>query len=164
METPGHLIVDIARLSPEGESFTGETGSGVMDLGAHALCEPLGGIAYQVRVEQVGQELLVRGRIAHRFRCTCSRCCKIFTLEVVEPSFFADYQIMAGTEFVDLTPEMREAIILSLPGYPVCREECKGLCAHCGANRNRKACTCGPAPDGAWAALDLLVKRDPDTE
>ncbi len=159
METPGHLIVDVARLPSEGESFSGETAAGLLELGGQPLCEPVGGIVYQIRVELVGQELLARGRVAHAFRCACSRCGETFTLEVVESAFFADFQVLEGTEFVDLTPEMREAIILSLPGYPVCREDCKGLCARCGANRNREACTCGPAPDGSWAALDLLVKR-----
>jgi uncharacterized protein len=159
LETPGHLIVDIARLQPEGEIFSGETAAGLMDMGARAICEPVGGIAYQIHVEQIGQELLARGRVSLGFRCACSRCGESFALEVVETAFFADFEVTAGTEFVDLTPEMREAIMLALPGYPVCREDCKGLCARCGANRNRETCTCGPALDGSWAALDLLVKR-----
>ena len=159
METPEHLIVDVARLDPEGESFSGETGPDLLELDAASLCKPVGGIAYEVDVEQVGSELLVRGQLSHRFDCTCSRCAEVFTLEVVEPAFFADFSLETGAEYVDLTPEMREAIILALPGYPVCREDCKGLCARCGANLNREACSCGPAPDGSWAALDQLVKR-----
>ena len=159
METPGHLIVDVARLDEGGESFSGETAAGVLELGANTVCSPVGGIVYQIHVEQIGGELLARGRVSHRFQCTCSRCAEVFALDVVEPAFFADYPVAEGVEFVDLTPEMREAIILALPGYPVCREECKGLCARCGANLNCEACTCGPAPDGSWAALDLLAKR-----
>jgi len=159
LETPGHLIVDVARLDEEGESFSGETAAGLLDLGADPICAPEGGITYQIHVERIGSELLARGRVSHRFQCKCSRCADRFALEVVEPSFFADYPVAEGMEYVDLTPEMREAIILILPGYPVCREECKGLCARCGANLNRETCTCGPTLDGSWAALDLLVKR-----
>ncbi len=159
METPGHLIVDVARLDPDGESFSGELAADALDLGAGALCQPSGGVVYQLYVELIDGEMLVRGRVAHRFECACSRCAEPFTLEVADSAFFADYPVAEGNEYVDLTPEMREAIILSLPGYPVCREECKGLCARCGANLNREDCTCGPAPDGSWAAIDLLVKR-----
>ena len=159
METPGHLIVDVARLDEEGESFSGETAAGLLDLDADPICTPEGGITYQIHVERIGSELLARGRVSHRFQCKCSRCADRFALEVVDPSFFADYPVAEGTEYVDLTPEMREAIILILPGYPVCREECKGLCARCGANLNRETCACGPAPDSSWAVLDLLVKR-----
>ena len=159
MEKPGHLIVDVARLDEEGESFSGETAAGLLEMEADPLCTPEGGIVYLVHVERIGDELLARGRVSHRFHCKCSRCADVFALEVVEPAFFADYPMAETTEYVDLTPEMREAIILSLPGYPVCREECKGLCARCGVNLNRETCTCGPAPDGSWAALDLLVKR-----
>ena len=159
METPGHLIVDVARLDEEGESFSGESAADVLELDTAPLYTPVGGIVYEIDVEKIGGELLARGRVAHHFQCTCSRCADVFDLEVVESAFFADFPVEEGAEYVDLTPEMREAIILALPGYPVCREDCKGLCARCGANLNREACTCGPAPDGSWAALDLLVKR-----
>jgi uncharacterized protein len=160
LEIPGHLIVDVARLDRGGESFTGETGAEVLELEADAIRRPVGGIAYSVHVEQVDHELLVRGRVSQRFRCVCSRCAEPFDLTVAENAFFADFPVEEGVEFVDLTPDMREAIILALPGYPVCREECRGLCARCGANLNREACSCGPAAgEGPWAALDLLGKK-----
>ena len=157
METQGHLIVDIARLNEDGESFSGETGTDVLELDATPIFTPVGGIVYEVNVEKIDEELL--GQLSHRFACVCSRCAEKITLNVEESAFFANYPVAESADYVDLTPEMREAIILALPGYPVCREECKGLCAHCGANLNHETCTCGPAQDGSWAALDQLVKR-----
>lgn len=44
-----------------------------------------------------------------------------------------------GIEVGDI---LREQIFLSLPMKPVCREECRGLCPHCGNNRNLEACDC----------------------
>ena len=158
METRGHLIVDVARLDAAGESFAGETDDGSLDLDVAPLCQPQGGIRYDVHVEQIDRELLARGRVAQTFQCRCSRCAEPFALEVVEPHFFADYPAEAGTEYVDLTPEMREAIILALPGYPVCRDDCRGLCARCGANLNSEPCTCKPASGEPWAGLDVLGK------
>ena len=157
METQARLIVDVARLDEAGEDFAGETDAEALALGPGAgVCTPVGGICYDVRVEQIGHELLVRGRVSHRFRCACSRCAERFELDVAEDRFLADYPVPEGTEYVDLTPEMREAIILLLPGYPVCRPDCKGLCARCGANRNRETCACRTDPGTPWAALEGL--------
>lgn len=154
----GHLIVDVARLDADGESFAGETDDAALDLAATPVYRPQGGIRYDVRIEQIGQELLAQGRVAHIFACRCCRCADAFDLEVVEPRFFANYPVEAGTEYVDLTPEMREAIILALPGYPVCRDDCRGLCARCGANLNRETCTCKPDAGETWAGLDVFGK------
>jgi len=43
---------------------------------------------------------------------------------------------------IDLGEVVREQLYLALPMKPLCREDCKGLCPVCGANRNRETCTC----------------------
>ena len=74
LETQGRLIVDLARLDRGGEWYKGETQAGLLDLGESELVTPLGGIAYALRVEPVGSELLVRGEVRQRLQCVCSRC------------------------------------------------------------------------------------------
>ncbi|HUL59702.1 MAG TPA: DUF177 domain-containing protein [Anaeromyxobacteraceae bacterium] len=55
---------------------------------------------------------------------------------------------------IDLAPILREQVLLALPGYPVCREGCKGLCPVCGANLNDRECGCDRhVADPRWAAL-----------
>jgi uncharacterized protein len=55
---------------------------------------------------------------------------------------------------VDLDPIVREQLLLALPGYPVCRDDCKGLCPVCGGNLNEKECGCDRhVPDPRWAGL-----------
>jgi DUF177 domain-containing protein len=55
---------------------------------------------------------------------------------------------------VDLDPLVREQLLLALPGYPVCREDCKGLCSVCGGNLNDRECGCDRhVPDPRWAGL-----------
>jgi len=55
---------------------------------------------------------------------------------------------------IDLDPIVREQIVLALPGYPVCAEDCKGLCPVCGANLNDRECGCDRhVPDPRWAGL-----------
>ena len=59
-------------------------------------------------------------------------------------------------DFVDLGPLVRDAIVLELPMAPLCRDDCAGLCAVCGADRNEGECGCVAPRDPRWANLDVL--------
>ncbi|MCX5681113.1 MAG: DUF177 domain-containing protein [Candidatus Omnitrophica bacterium] len=43
---------------------------------------------------------------------------------------------------MDVGEDIREEIILGFPDKVLCAEECKGLCAGCGANLNNEKCQC----------------------
>jgi uncharacterized protein len=49
-------------------------------------------------------------------------------------------------DHIDLTPMLREQIILAAPMQPLCKEDCAGLCPTCGQNWNDQRCACQPAP------------------
>ena len=52
---------------------------------------------------------------------------------------------------------MREQFYLALPMKPLCREDCKGLCAQCGTNLNTGTCDCAPVwEDPRLAALKAI--------
>jgi uncharacterized protein len=57
---------------------------------------------------------------------------------------------------VDLEPLVRDAVLLELPLAPLCTADCLGLCPQCGTNWNQDSCSCAPATDPRWAALDGL--------
>ena len=157
LETQGRLTVDVARLDKGGEWYKGETGPDALGLEDSEFVEPVGGIVYALKIEIVGTELLARGEVRQRLRCVCSRCAVTFETEAVDSEFVCSVEINALTDFLDLTGEMREAIMLALPGYPVCSEECRGLCPACGANLNTAACSCRKkGEDRRWAALGAL--------
>jgi uncharacterized protein len=53
-----------------------------------------------------------------------------------------------------LEDAVREQVLLTLPGRTLCQEDCKGLCPHCGINRNLANCECVEKPvDPRLAAL-----------
>ena len=55
---------------------------------------------------------------------------------------------------------VREQVLLTLPGRVLCREECKGLCPHCGTDRNVSECACGEtATDPRWRALAGIAMK-----
>jgi uncharacterized protein len=45
---------------------------------------------------------------------------------------------------IDLNVLLREQFYLALPMKPLCRDDCRGLCPHCGTNLNTGACDCAP--------------------
>jgi uncharacterized protein len=62
-------------------------------------------------------------------------------------------------DMIDVTEVVRQNIALALPIAPRCHEDCRGLCPHCGADRNRVACGCAHAeidprlaPLAQWAS------------
>ncbi len=151
------MRVDIGRIAEDGERLTGELPVESLDLHDPDVAV-LGPVACKVLVVRVFDELLVDGSLKVRTRFLCSRCGDAFETDVEEPGFHYDCRIEKGIEFVDLTEEIRESILLAFPVYPVCRAGCRGLCPQCGANRNRNPCRCKPPPDDArWNALSGLA-------
>ena len=150
------LIIDVARLDPEGEDYAGAVDDAVLEMDGELL-RPFAGIRYELFVQQFGTELLVRGTLAQDFEAVCARCGADFDFTVTVDDFTTSVETDEKTEFVDLTDELRQSIILSLPSYPVCRSDCKGVCALCGKNLNEGPCTCRhEEQDTRWGALDAL--------
>lgn len=134
----------------------------------------------EARLEKVERRVRLDGRAEARLQAACRRCLAPVELDLpvefaltlvpsdeagagrdpegrrVAGSFDpedAEEEVYAG-KVVDLDPIVREQILLALPGYPLCKESCKGLCPVCGANLNDRECGCDRhVPDPRWAAL-----------
>ena len=129
-------------------------------------CPDLGGVPespgvwLRGQLLQPGEDVFLRGRLRGPLLTTCSRCLEkaIFPLNVeVNVSFIrktegdeaaddeeegdVDVAYFDGEE-VDLAPEIRDQIVLAFPINPLCKEDCAGLCAVCGGNRNQTPCSC----------------------
>ena len=57
---------------------------------------------------------------------------------------------------------LQEQVLLALPLKAICRDDCKGLCPHCGKNLNVQPCACAePLEDPRWSVLkDIRGKLD----
>lgn len=67
-----------------------------------------------------------------------------------------DTDVLAD-ESLDLKEVVREQILLNLPEQVFCKEDCRGLCQKCGANRNLINCSCEEKEiDPRWLALKNL--------
>ncbi|MGH7569039.1 MAG: YceD family protein [Gemmatimonadales bacterium] len=66
------------------------------------------------------------------------------------------YPLARDARVIDVTPAVREEVILAVPRYVLCREDCRGLCPRCGQNLNAGPCGCPPATAPRWQALAAL--------
>ena len=70
----------------------------------------------------------------------------------------AEVQIVQpGLSVIDISEDVRQTILLAVPLKLLCRDDCRGLCAGCGANLNTEACRCEAADtDPRWDSLRSL--------
>ena len=99
-----------------------------------------------LQVSRVGSSMTLRGAGEAVLAGPCQRCLDEAALPVpvrcVE--YVADGDSVAGDEepyvrgyLLDLESWVRDAIAESLPAQILCRDDCRGLCAVCGADLNK---------------------------
>ncbi|HWO43471.1 MAG TPA: DUF177 domain-containing protein [Candidatus Eisenbacteria bacterium] len=110
---------------------------------------------------RAGADLFFEGAFRGSFEGHCSRCLRRYTFTLDSPFDFvlAPGPGTAGKkmgeltrdelglsqysgEEINLSPLIREQVLLALPTRPLCDENCRGLCSQCGANLNVEACAC----------------------
>ncbi len=147
----------VARIPEEGSSFEGDDPGSIMQVENEPFVRNPGDVHYALHAEQVADELVVRGTLAVGLDVQCSRCSEFFSTTVGVSDFLRVYSAPEGTDTVDVTEDLREEILLHVPGFALCGEGCKGMCPQCGVDLNKGSCTCkneeGPS---AWSALDGL--------
>jgi uncharacterized protein len=68
-----------------------------------------------------------------------------------------------GSDFkIDLTPLLREELILATPFAPLCQPDCKGLCLDCGRDLNTDPHEHEDAVDERWEKLSKLKDFHPE--
>ena len=133
----------------------------------------------EIRAEQdTHGGIHVVGVLRARLEERCSRCLESSERDVEVPIDFryepgldvwdegpGVYRLDDEGDDVNVAPVLREELVLALPDYPVCGEECRGLCPRCGENRNELDCDCGKdESDPRWDALREQLESDRKTE
>jgi uncharacterized protein len=146
------------------------------DLGIDVLGVPQGSpIALDLRLEAVMEGVLVSGTARVHVEGECSRCLDPVQddLEVELQELFAyddEDDLPAADEdeevsrlegdLLDLEPLVRDAVVLSLPFGPLCRDDCPGLCPDCGARlADDPGHDHGEKIDPRWAGLTEVARE-----
>jgi uncharacterized protein len=160
------LLVNIRHLETEELRLQGDVPVASLDLERlDELMLPADNLRYDLVVQRMEDGLLVQGQIELPLACECARCLRPFRSLVRLPEYCAllpwegEEAVVVRHDCVDLTPYLREDIVLALPQRPLCEPECRGLV-------DRDSPLSGPeAADGAvgselpspaWAELNKL--------
>ncbi len=158
------LIIDTGRLRQKPEPIRGEEPASSLDIEEEGVIRPEGALAYNLTAQCVSGELIVHGSLKINITCPCSRCGDNFTRKIFVPDFVRNFPLTSKNELINLTPDVREDILLALPIVAVCSAGCRGLCSGCGINLNRKSCECKkPEKKNVWEALDSLRLKSEKT-
>lgn len=111
-------------------------------------------------VRRSEKTVIIEGRVETVVDVSCSRCLEEARVPVkadfryaflpAEEATFQDRELNADDmefsyfngEIIDLVPLIYEQIVLQIPMKTLCREDCRGLCPHCGMNLNASNCDC----------------------
>lgn len=157
------LLVNLRHLEKKALQLEGELTARELDLAQiNALIELRQPLFYELEVERLGHDLLLRGRLEWRLDCECARCLRAFERELVLEDWVCDVPLegeekaLVVNDCVDLTPYVREDMVLAFPQHPLCSPECRGLPEALPTGKQ----TSGARPDdqtsSAWAALNKL--------
>lgn len=154
------LSINLRHLEKKNLELEGELTP--QELGIQGLDELIkipGTLKYALLVQKMESSLLLQGNLTLELDCECSRCLKTFR-QKIELNDWACHVPLSGEEAapinsdcVDLTPYLREDIILSFPQHPLCKAECGGL-----KSLSTKLEEKSKHPDGSspWDALNKL--------
>lgn len=181
------ISIDRLSETPTPFGFEGDTGWWSSRIPEHQPLPRELAVPFRIEVHAhlMGDDLYLEGTVTGSLELACSRCLAVhhhalaeaFRL-VLEPAgsrepadpegarSLSRYGLCLGDDLeagwfrgkeIDLADFAFELASLALPVKPLCREECRGLCPRCGADRNESTCQCSETrPDSPFAVLRAL--------
>ncbi len=165
------LKIRISGLSNGLHDYSMETEPALLGLDAN-FTSP---VRVRAHLDKSSRQLLLRTEVETSGRFQCDRCLEEFdksigtayaVVYVYNPDDAAgvgeeEVQVITPeTTMIDLGEDVRQMIVLSVPLKLLCREDCRGLCPHCGKNLNTGACDCAATSmDPRWNPLKSLLNR-----
>ncbi len=156
------LLINVRHLEKNDLSLEGELPVEDLDItGIDDCIEAKLPLKYSLEAQLLEEAILVRGQVTLDLQCTCVRCLKVFTRRLDLRDWAAhiarvgDEQAPVVNDMVDLTPLVREDILLEFPQYPLCEANCQGL-PQTGASGHAGGAKKEADGSSAWAELNKL--------
>jgi uncharacterized protein len=129
-------------------------------------------LSLKIMVDKIHDVFRLKIDIHTRARYICDRCLDEYDTEFDEKieqiyqlghsELDEDEEIVIlpeGTREIDISKAIQDTFLMSRPLQLLCREDCKGLCAQCGANWNHQSCSCTTRQiDPRLEKLKMLIK------
>ena len=156
------LLVNCRHLETHNVHFQGEMPVAELDLEVKdEIIQTERPLEYDLQVEKFEGGLLVTGGLQLDLHCQCVRCLKTFTHRLYLNHWTrhlpleGEESVPVVNDCVDLTPGVREDILLEFPRHPLCRPDCPGLEKAKPGKAQNPGGQDELAPS-AWAELDKL--------
>jgi uncharacterized protein len=155
------LKVNIRHLEDNELRLRGELPVAELDLPNNdELIRPRLPLRYDLTAQRIGDALLVQGRIELTLECECARCLKPFQHRLELDPWTAHLPLegpekaAVKDDLADLTPSLREDILLEFPQHPLCEAGCAGLPNRAKENKTKGASQ--TESSSAWSELNKL--------
>jgi DUF177 domain-containing protein len=122
---------------------------------------------------------LLRAALSYQQKLTCMRCLRPVSVPVASeldlvletgrhelPGQELELEegdlglLVLEDAILETRPIIVEQVQLNIPMKPLCKDDCAGLCADCGADLNAGPCGCEPVRDTRWQALAALKRSE----
>jgi len=158
------LTVNLRHLEAHELSLKGELSVEELDIDTRdEIIQVNRPLSYEIQVQKMEDGLLVQGQLRLTLDCECVRCLKSFRFDLNINEWAAhvplqgDDAVKVINDCVDLTPLVREDILLEFPQHPLCDPDCRGL-PNSSVGKAKKNSGAGKTEAGssAWAELNKL--------
>lgn len=149
------MKIHLKQIPAEGLHLEGEEDCPLNEV-ADVRC--LGPLHYELELGLSDGALWANGDLSQKVELRCVACLEKFEHEIKVPAF-ALHTELHGPETVDLTPFMREDLLLNLPAHPHCDRDggrdCRGTKIPVNDEESEKETT-AEKREHDWGALDKL--------
>jgi uncharacterized protein len=128
------LLINLRHLEAHNIRLEGELSVAELDIETRdeiiQLAQPL---EYSLEVQKLEGGLLIQGNLSLVLKCQCVRCLKVFAHHLqldpwtIHLPLHGEEAVPIVNDCVDLTPSVREDILLEFPQHPLCERDCRGL-------------------------------------
>jgi uncharacterized protein len=144
------MKVHLKQIPAQGLHLEGEEDCPIQELESEGI-RCVGRLRYDLDLGVAGGALWANGSLSQPVELRCVSCLEKFVLELRVPTF-AVHMDLHGPETVDLTPSVREEILLNLPAHPHCDRDGDRVCKPKHLNTTEQQMK----QKSDWSALDQL--------
>lgn len=158
------LLINLRHLEKDELVLEGQMPAAELDIeGVDELVRAEKPLEYNLEAQQIEHGVLVQGRLEIVLDCECSRCLKPYEHRLEFPDWTCHLPLegeeaaVINNDCIDLTPYIREDILLGFPQHPLCKPDCGGLPKKA-VTKAKKTGGTGQTKEtsSAWAELNKL--------
>lgn len=164
------MIIKISNLSDGKHNFTYD--EPVKKIG---LEEPFfDNFLLNLDLQKSNSQIVLDSELVLKAKFNCDKCSELFETEIktknqvvylfgTEPEETDSVNVKYlsyDAEKIDISQDLLDFALLSVPMRKLCKEDCKGLCYKCGVNLNVNICECkNEEVDARWLPLMELKNK-----